>query len=46
MKMACGDPSAAFRIAILDPELTLTAPRGGHRDGRASTRSRTPSRPW
>jgi alcohol dehydrogenase len=27
MKMACGDPSAAFRIAILDPELTLTAPR-------------------
>jgi alcohol dehydrogenase len=28
MKMACGDPSAAARIAILDPELTLTAPRG------------------
>ena len=28
MKMACGDPSAAFRIAILDPELTLTAPAG------------------
>ncbi len=27
MKMACGDPSAAMRIAILDPELTLTAPR-------------------
>ena len=27
MKMACGDPSAAFRIAILDPNLTLTAPR-------------------
>src|SRR5205809_1004314 len=26
MKMACGDPSAAMRIAILDPELTLTAP--------------------
>lgn len=26
MKMACGDPSAAFRAAILDPELTLTAP--------------------
>src|SRR3954464_10447005 len=26
MKMACGDPSAAVRIAILDPELTLTAP--------------------
>jgi alcohol dehydrogenase len=28
MKMACGDPSAAARIAILDPELTLSAPRG------------------
>ena len=27
MKMACGDPSAAFRVAILDPELTLSAPR-------------------
>ena len=27
MKMACGDPSAAMRIASLDPELTLTAPR-------------------
>jgi alcohol dehydrogenase len=27
MKMACGDPSAAVRIAVLDPELTLTAPR-------------------
>jgi alcohol dehydrogenase len=26
LKMACGDPTAAFRIAILDPELTLTAP--------------------
>lgn len=26
MKMACGDPSAAMRLAILDPELTLTAP--------------------
>ena len=26
-KMACGDPSAAVRIAILDPELTATAPR-------------------
>lgn len=26
MKMACGDPSAAVRAAILDPELTLTAP--------------------
>jgi alcohol dehydrogenase len=27
MKMACGDPSAAVRVAILDPELTMTAPR-------------------
>jgi alcohol dehydrogenase len=27
MKMACGDPSAAMRIAILDPQLTFTAPR-------------------
>ena len=26
-KMACGDPSAAFRLALLDPDLTLTAPR-------------------
>lgn len=26
MKMACGDPSAAFRIALLDPDLTVTAP--------------------
>jgi alcohol dehydrogenase len=27
MKMACGDPSAAVRVAILDPDLTMTAPR-------------------
>jgi alcohol dehydrogenase len=27
-KMACGDPSAAFRVALLDPELTVTQPRG------------------
>lgn len=26
MKMACGDPKAAFRVAILDPALTVTAP--------------------
>jgi alcohol dehydrogenase len=26
-KMACGDPKAAFRIAILDPQLTVTQPR-------------------
>lgn len=28
MKMACGDRQAAFRISILDPELTLSQPRG------------------
>ena len=28
MKMACGDPSAAFRIAVLDPDLTVSAPPG------------------
>jgi len=27
MKMACGDPKAAPRIAMLDPTLTLTQPR-------------------
>ena len=27
MKMACGDPSAAFRAAILDPDLTASAPK-------------------
>ncbi|MBA2301781.1 MAG: iron-containing alcohol dehydrogenase [Acidobacteria bacterium] len=27
MKMACGDASAAIRVAILDPDLTITAPR-------------------
>ena len=26
-KMACGDPKAAARVAILDPSLTLTQPR-------------------
>ena len=26
MKMACGDPKAAFRAVILDPRLTLTQP--------------------
>ena len=26
-KMACGDPKAAFRIAVLDPTLTITNPR-------------------
>jgi alcohol dehydrogenase len=27
VKMACGDPTAAFRVAILDPLLTLSQPR-------------------
>jgi alcohol dehydrogenase len=27
-KMACGDPSAAFRVVILDPELLASQPRG------------------
>ena len=26
LKMACGDPKAAFRVALLDPELTLSQP--------------------
>lgn len=28
MKMACGDRKAAFRVSILDPELTETQPQG------------------
>jgi len=28
VKMACGDPKAAFRVALLDPELCITAPHG------------------
>jgi alcohol dehydrogenase len=28
LKMACGDPRAAFRIAVLDVNLTLTQPAG------------------
>lgn len=27
VKMACGDPKAAFRVTILDPELTVSQPR-------------------
>jgi alcohol dehydrogenase len=27
-KMACGDPGAAFKVAILDPSLTTTLPAG------------------
>ena len=26
VKMACGDPKASFRVAILDPELTISQP--------------------
>jgi alcohol dehydrogenase len=26
VKMACGDPGAAFRVAVLDPELTVSQP--------------------
>src|SRR5262245_11197602 len=28
LKMACGDRKAAFRVAVLDPEVTLTQPPG------------------
>ena len=28
VKMACGDKKASFRIALLDPKLTVTLPRG------------------
>ena len=28
VKMACGDPGAAFKIAILDPQLTVSQPAG------------------
>lgn len=28
LKMACGDPKAAARVALLDPELAVTQPRG------------------
>ena len=38
VKMACGDKRAAFRVAILDPELTLTQPRVS-RPSRASMHS-------
>ena len=42
-KMACGDPKAAFRIAILDPELTADAAAARRRRSPATTRFRTPS---
>ncbi len=41
--MACGDPSAAFRVAVLDPELTRLASRGASPPPPATTRSRTRS---
>jgi alcohol dehydrogenase len=51
-KMACGDPGAAFRIAILDPLLTVSQPRAvtaasgydaiAHAVETAVTRARTP----
>src|SRR5215213_4535892 len=28
LKMACGDKKAAFRVALLDPELTVSQPKG------------------
>ena len=28
VKMACGDPGAAFKLAILDPQLTVSQPAG------------------
>ena len=42
IKMACGDNKAAFRVAILDPEVTVSQPRRSPRSP-ASTRSPTPS---
>ena len=30
VKMACGDKKASFRVALLDPELTVTQPRARH----------------
>ena len=44
LKMACGDAKCAFRVALLDPELTLSQPEGVT-SAPGSTRSPTPSRP-
>ena len=43
LKMACGDRKAAFRVAILDPEVTVSQPRQG--DGRHRHRRRV-ARRW
>ena len=41
VKMACGDKKASFRVALLDPELTLTQPpRRDGADGNRCDRSR------
>jgi len=52
VKMACGDPQAAAKVALLDPELTLTQPPGvaaatgmdalSHAVETAVTKKRTP----
>ena len=41
--MACGDRKAAFRVAILDPEVTVSQPRHGDGRHRHRRRCRTPS---
>ena len=43
VKMACGDPQAAFRVAILDPELTVTQPRAVTAASWATGRSLVPA---
>ena len=44
MKMACGDPTAAFRVALLDPELTLSAAAERDGDRRLRRDRRMPSK--
>src|SRR5207253_484196 len=47
LKMACGDRKAAFRVALLDPELTASQPRAvpGPVSPRARPVRRPPARP-
>ena len=45
LKMACGDRKAAFRVAILDPEVTVSQPARRQRRSPASTPCPTPSNP-